>query len=212
MAAPHPNQPALPGDFVGPWYVRWPGDPLPALPSLPGFVAAPAEDDRTLAVLAGIDLAEVAARRRAGNQPYLARLDGEPVALGWSTGTVVEIGELALAFTLPPGNRYLWGFETAPAWRGRGLYPRLLQAILRAEGDEICAWIGHEPDNTASSRGIIKAGFRCVGHVFRTPAGTVLVTPTGPLERARAGAALLGATLLGADAPSRSGIDPAATP
>ena len=215
MAASHPNQPAPPGDFVGPWYVRWPGDSLPALPSLPGFVAAPAEDDRTLASLAGLDLAEVAARRRAGNQPYLAHLDGEPVALGWSTGKGVEIGELDLAFTLPPGNRYLWGFVTAPARRGRGLYPRLLQAILRIEGMEgadIRAWIGHEPDNTASSRGILKAGFRCVGHVFRTPPGTFVVTPTGPLERARAGADLLGATLLGAGAPSRAGTDPAAPP
>jgi GNAT superfamily N-acetyltransferase len=202
MAAPHPNQPVPPGDFVGPWYVRWPGDPLPALPPLPGFVAAPAEDDRILAALAGIDLVEVASRRRAGNQPYLVRLNGEPVALGWSTGTTIDIGELGLTASLPPGNRYLWGFETTPTWRGRGLYPRLLQAILRAEGDEICDWIGHEPDNVASSRGIIKAGFRCVGHVFRTPAGTFVVTPTGPLERARAGAALLGATLLGADASS----------
>jgi GNAT superfamily N-acetyltransferase len=210
MAASPRNQPGPPGDFVGPWYVRWPGDPLPALPPLPGFTAAPAEDDRTLAALAGVELAEVAARRRAGNRPYLARLDGEPVALGWSTGTAVEIGELDLAFTLPPGNRYLWGFVTAPAWRGRGLYPRLLQAILRAEGADIRAWIGHEPGNTASARGILRAGFRCVGHVFRTPAGIFVVTPTGPIERARAGAALLGATLHGENESSRLGTAPAA--
>jgi GNAT superfamily N-acetyltransferase len=184
-----------PGDFVGPWYVRWPGDVLPVLPPLPGFVAAPTNDDGTFAALAGIDRAEVAAHRRAGNWPYLAWLDGEPVALGWSTGTTVAIGELDLAFTLPPGNRYLWGFLTAPAWRGRGIYPRLLQAILRAEGDGIRAWIGHEPPNDASARGIIKAGFRCVGDVFRTSAGAFVLVPSGPLDRARAGAALLGATL-----------------
>lgn len=199
MVASPPTHPAPPGDFVGPWYVRWPGDPLPALPPLPDFVAVSADDDQTLAALAGIDLAEVAERRQAGNQPYLALLAGEPVALGWSTGTTVEIGELDLAFTLPPGNRYLWGFVTAPAWRGRGLYPRLLQHILRLEGADIRAWIGHEPGNIASSRGILKAGFRCVGHVFRTPGGAFVVTPIGPLDRARAGAAILGSTLDEAD-------------
>ena len=185
-----------PGDFVGPWYVRWPGDELPVLPPVSGFAVAPADDDGILAALAGIALAEVVARRRAGNRPYLARLGGEPVALGWSTGTAVEIGELDLAFTLPPGNRYLWGFVTLPAWRGRGIYPRLLQAILRAEGDEVRAWIGHEPHNDASARGILKAGFGCVGNVFRTSDGSFALTPTGPGEHAEAGAALLGAALL----------------
>jgi ribosomal protein S18 acetylase RimI-like enzyme len=187
-----------PGDFVGPWYVRWPGDVLPELLPVPGLVAALAEDDEMLAELARIEPGEVAARRRAGNRPYVARLDGEPVALGWSTSSAVEIGELDLVFTLPPGNSYLWGFVTAPAWRGRGLYPRLLQAILRAEGDDLRAWIGHEPPNAASARGILKAGFGCVGDVFRTPAGGFVLAPSGPIERARAGAALLGATLLDA--------------
>lgn len=196
-----------PGDFVGPWYVRWPGDALPVLPPVSGFAVAPADDDGIRAVLAGIERAEVAARRRAGNRPYLASLDGEPVALGWSTGTSVEIGELDLTFALPPGNTYLWGFVTAPAWRGRGCYPRLLQAILRAEGDEVRAWIGHEPHNDASARGILKAGFGCVGDVFRTPTGGFVLSPKGSLDRAEAGAALLGATLL---PPSRAGTNPAA--
>jgi hypothetical protein len=160
-------------------------------------VAARADDDdEVLAELAGIDLGEVAAHRRSGNQPYVARLDGELVAVGWSTRSTVEIGELDLTFMLPPGNSYLWGFVTAPAWRGRGFYPRLLQAILRAEGDEVCAWIGHEPPNVASARGIIRAGFSCVGNVFRTTAGSFVLAPSGPIARARAGAALLGAVVL----------------
>lgn len=195
MVAPPP---AAPGDFVGPWYAHWPDDPLPPLSPLPGFTTAPATDDRALAALAEIDLAEVATRRAAGNMPYLAYLAGQAVACGWSTAGIVEIGELGLTFALPPGNRYLWGFVTAPHYRGRGVYPRLLQAILSAEGSATRAWIGHEPHNTASARGILNAGFRCVGDVFRTPAGTFLLTPAGPLDRARAGADLLGATLHGA--------------
>ena len=184
------------GDFVGPWYAWWPGDPLPALPPLPGFAAAPADDDRALAALAGVGVEEVAKRRRAGHRPYVAHLGGEPVAHGWSTGGAVEIGELGLAFTLPPGERYLWGFATEERWRGRGLYPRLLQAILRHEGlDDVRYWIGHTPENAASARGILKAGFRRVGDVYRQPGGRFLLVPTGPLERARLGAALLGAEL-----------------
>ena len=195
MSAPPP---ATLGDFVGPWYAHWPGDPLPSLPPLSGLAIAPATDDSALAALAECDPAEVTARRAAGNTPYLAYLAGQAVACGWSTASIVEIGELGLTFTLPPDNRYLWGFVTAPQYRGRGLYPRLLQAIIRAEGSATRAWIGHEPHNTASARGILNAGFRRVGDVFRTPAGTFLLIPAGPPDRARAGADLLGATLHGA--------------
>jgi RimJ/RimL family protein N-acetyltransferase len=189
------GQPGVGGDFVGPWYAWQPGDPLPLLPPLPGFIAGPADDDRALAALAGRDVDEVMALRRAGNRPYVARLAGELVAHGWSTDGTVEIGELDLTFTLPPGERYLWGFATEARWRGRGIYPRLLQAVLRREGAAARCWIGHEPDNTASARGIVKAGFRRVGDVFRLPTSRLTLVPVGPIERARVGAALLGADL-----------------
>ena len=207
MTVPPPglDRPGAAGDFVGPWYAWWPGDPLPALPPLSGFVAAPADDDRALAALARLDGEEVAKLRRAGNRPYVARLAGEPVAYGWATGSVVEIGELGLVFTLPPGERYLWGFATEERWRGRGLYPRLLQAIMLHEGTEAARyWIGHTPDNTASASGILKAGFGRVGDVYRLPSGRFALVPVGPLDRARVGAALLGADLLGAGDDGRS--------
>lgn len=181
--------------FVGPWYAHWPGDPLPLLPRLPDFASGVPHDDAALVALAGLDRAEVAARHAAGNTPLVASLEGEAVACGWSTATTVSIGELGLSFTLPPQNRYLWGFVTAPHRRGLGLYPRLLQAALRAAGEGARCWIGHEPHNVASARGIMKAGFHPVGDVFRTQAGEFILVPTGPIERARAGAAILGATL-----------------
>lgn len=186
------------GDFVGPWYAWWPGDPLPALPPLPGLVVAPADDDPALAALARIGVEDVATIRRAGNQPYLACLAGEPVACGWSTGSAVEIGEIGLAFTLPPGERYLWGFATTPQRRGRGIYPRLLQAILRHEAATTARyWIGHTPENQASARGILKAGFHRVGNVYRLATGRFVLVPSGPIDRARVGAKLLGAELYG---------------
>jgi hypothetical protein len=192
MSSPARQDPG--GAFVGPWYGWWPGDLLPALPPLTGLVAGPADDDRSLAALAAIDPGEVAARRGAGHRPYLARLAGEPVACGWSTWSAVEIGEIGLTFTLPPGERYLWGFVTVGPERGRGIYPHLLQAILRHEGTgDARYWIGHTPDNLASARGIQKAGFRRVGDVYLLVPGRFALVPAGPIERARAGAALLGA-------------------
>lgn len=184
------------GEFVGPWYTWWCGDPLPALPVLPGFTAVVADDERTLAALARIDIATVAAWRRAGNQPYLAYLCGEPVGYGWTTGHRLEIGELGLSRVLPPGDRYLWGFATVERWRGRGVYRHLLQAIVHHEArGGTRFWIGHTPENRASATSIPRAGFHRVGDVYRLPTGQLVLAPVRPFERARIGAAVLGAAL-----------------
>jgi GNAT superfamily N-acetyltransferase len=99
-------------------------------------------------------------------------VSGEPAAYGWSATGPAEIGGLALSFTVPPAERYLWDFVTLPAYRGRGLYPLLLQEILQRQMVEAeWFWIGHEPDNRASRSGILKAGFRLVGQVWRLRGG-----------------------------------------
>lgn len=55
---------------------------------------------------------------------------------------------LSVSWPLAPGDRGLWDFATLEGWRGRGIYPRLLQAILRAEEKNAdCFWIGHRGDN-----------------------------------------------------------------
>lgn len=185
------------GEFVGSWYAWWPGDLLPALPALPGFSAAPATDDAAFAALSGLSDVEIAARRANGDRPYLATVDGAGVGWGWSATQHLSIGELGIARALPPTDRYLWAFETLPEWRGRGIYPRLLQAILRhEEGEGARSWIGHDPGNDASARGIAKAGFGRVGAIHRAPDGGYLLAPVGPLDRARIGAPLLGAKVL----------------
>lgn len=185
---------AIGGEFVGPWYAWWPGDPLPALPALPGFAAAPVTDDAAFAILSGLGDAAIAARRANGDRPYLATVAGAGVGWGWSATRRLAIGELGIARDLPPGDHYLWACETLPTWRGRGIYPRLLQAILRHEASEGArAWIGHDPTNAASARGILKAGFGRVGAIGRAPDGGYLLVPVGPPDRARIGAALLGA-------------------
>jgi GNAT superfamily N-acetyltransferase len=41
-----------------------------------------------------------------------------------------QLASLGAAFALPERERYLWNFVTLPAHRGRGIYPRLLAAIV----------------------------------------------------------------------------------
>jgi hypothetical protein len=175
----------------------WRTDTLPHLPALPGFQATVASDDKELAHLNGLTVREVQARRQAGHRPYVGSMDGTPVTYGWVATREATIGELRLRFQLLPGDRYLWDFATLPAWQGRGLYPRLLGAILAAESVTAeRAWIIHAPENLPSGAGIQKAGFIPVGRLSFGAGGGVALTPMGSLDRARAGAHLLGVALV----------------
>lgn len=187
------------GAPAGSWYAWWQGDPLPALPPLPGLAVETVADDQRIAQL--LDIAVVAAREllRQGHHLYLARLPSvpTPVAYGWSATATASIGELSLSLTLPPRNHYLWGFQTDPAWRGRGIYPRLLQAVLASEqlqADRF--WIGHEPGNSASARGILAAGFQRVGDLYTLPDGALGLHADGMPHRAAPSAVVLGVPLL----------------
>lgn len=125
-----------------------------------------------LARLADLPESEVVRRLEEGHDPFLMRIDGAPTAYGWSATGPAHIGGLALDLKVPAGERYLWDFVTLPPYRGRGLYPLLLKAIVRQQmGEAEWFWIGHEPHNLASRRGILKAGFRLAGYVWRVPDG-----------------------------------------
>ena len=192
---PEPG-PTLVRPPIGSFYAWCRGDPLVPLPSLPGLTIEVVSDPEAFAALEGPDPAEVAARFAAGHRAYLARLDGQPVAYGWVATIQAEVGELGLSFKLPPANRYLWDFYTRPPWRGLGIYPRLLQAILGREADAERFWVGHDTPNIPSRRGILKAGFQEVGRVYRTVGSKLVLVPVGPPERAAAAAQLLGIRLL----------------
>lgn len=179
----------------------WSPDPLPHLPALPGFQVALVSDDpaanRALARLNRLPVAEVQARRASGHRPYLGLLDGQPVAYGWVATEEASIGELGVTIRLPRDNRYLWDFATAPDFQGRGIYPRLLQAILRQES---CAaerfWIIFAPENLPSGAGMEHAGLVPVGSLSFREDGRVGLAPLGLYERAQAGAELLGVPLV----------------
>ena len=185
------------GESGGSWYTWWKGDPLPILPALPAFLAEPLTDPERIAALGGLSLAEALRHLQSGNRMYLARLGAAPVGHGWCATGAASIGELSRSFALPAGNLYLWGFRTEPAWRGRGIYGRLLRATLACElAGAQRFWIGHEPHNIASARGILKAGFQKVGDLYFLADGGLCLVAEGPVERAWPAAAILGVPLL----------------
>ena len=197
MPVNHEDQRAEPsGVSGGSWYAWWRGDPLPELAPLSGFALDALTDPARITQAIGIDAREVSAWLAAGHRCYAARMGAAMAGYGRSATVRAQIGELGLALTLPEGNHYLWGFETLAAWRGKGVYPHLLQAILCHEAEDAGRfWIGHEPGNLASARGILRAGFQRTGELYVLPGGAMELRAEGPEERARAGAAILGMPL-----------------
>jgi len=176
----------------------WIEDTLTPIASLSGFTAGPAFDWDELAEINRISHAEVADRVKNGHRPYVARMDGQPVAYGWLATSKISIGELDINVELPLDDRYLWDFATLPDWQGRGLYPRLLQSILEQEIQNAKRfWIIHAPENLPSGTGMSKAGFEFVGQLSFTVDGKVGLAPyADSTERARIGADLLQVPLI----------------
>ena len=115
---------------------------------------------------------EISTRFAAGHRAYIAVIGDQPAAWGWVATSTADIGELGARLTLSADERYLWNFVTLPAYRGLGIYPRLLQAIVRAESAEVERfWIGYAPENHASGAGIRKAGFVTAAEMSFDPHG-----------------------------------------
>jgi GNAT superfamily N-acetyltransferase len=169
-----------------PFATWWRGDPLPELPPVPSLSARRVTRWDEARRVTGLTEDRVVRRFEEGHRPYAALLGDEPVAYGWAAKVAGGIDELNFSFTLSSGNCYLWDFVTRSAWRGRGIYPQLLQAILRQEDAVNRFWIGYEARNAASARGIAKAGFEVVGdlNVVDGRVTSFLVFEDG--ERARA--------------------------
>ena len=173
----------------------WASDPLMDLTPLADFQVRLATDDAQLATVNQLSVVEVAQRRRAGHLPYVGYMDEMAVTYGWVATRQASIGELNLVFSIAAESRYLWDFATLAEWQGRGLYPRLLQAIVQAEQAERF-WILHAPENLPSGAGMQKAGFQAVGQLSFQRDNTLGLIPFGNPDRARIGADLLGVALI----------------
>ncbi len=135
------------------------------------------EDDLVLLSAVGKIPVEEARRRLANdNKAWVAYYKNVPAAFGWMAMGKARIGELNHEFVLPMGHRYLWNFRTLEQFRGLGIYPRLLQQIINDERfNAECFWILHAPENVASQKGIMKAGFTFSGQVSPHNIGKVIV-------------------------------------
>ncbi|MGZ8492165.1 MAG: GNAT family N-acetyltransferase, partial [Gemmatirosa sp.] len=133
-----------------------------------------------------------APRLARGHRAYVALLHGEPAAWGWVATQSAEIGELGARFDVPHGERYLWNFVTRASHRGLGIYPRLLDAIVRAESREATRfWVAYAPENHASGAGIRKAGFAPVAELSFDADGRAALQAMRP-DGGRAASRVLG--------------------
>ena len=141
-------------------------DPIAEHGTLPGLTVRREVDVMLMSALQERTREEIARRFAAGHRAYVAYLGDEPAAWGWVATRSAEIGEMAMVFDIPARDRYLWNFVTLPSRRGMGIYPRLLDAIVRAESAEADRfWIAYAPENRASASGIMKAGFVAIAEL-----------------------------------------------
>lgn len=156
-------------------------DMIPSFP-LPGNLEIRESDSPELmSGLGQISLIEAVSRFGNENKAFVAYWNDVPAAFGWMAMGKARIGELNHEFILPEWHRYLWNFRTLPDFRGRGIYPHILQHILATEKEHTdCFWIMHAPENNSSQKGILKAGFRFVSMVSVIDANQVIVHSENP--------------------------------
>lgn len=146
-----------------PFAVRHRTDHIPQMDLLSGLSFQRERSAAAMAAAQGRPLTEMQGRLDAGHRAYVAIWHGAIAAWGWVATRTAHIGEVGSSFAVPPGDRYLWNFVTLPTSRGLGIYPRLLDAIVRAESREAERfWIAYAPENHASGAGIRKAGFTLI--------------------------------------------------
>ena len=125
---------ATPSVFGQPMWLLWSwcrGDALPICESVTGLTVEESTHMELLSPLMNIPEADLREQLWLGHRAYLAHVGTLPAAVGWSaTGEVTLLGG-RVTLHVPPHHRYLYGFVTHPDWRGRGIYPHLLQAICK---------------------------------------------------------------------------------
>lgn len=153
-------------------------DTLPVIGLTAGLVMEECTNVSLLAWMGGISPEDTVKRMANDHAAFVAYVNSVPAAFGWMARGKAMIGELAHELILPIGNRYLWNFRTVEAFRGLGIYPALLQYIIRYEKEKASRfWIIHAPENTSSLKGIKKAGFRYVGKLYSSKGMATIESP-----------------------------------
>jgi len=86
---------------------------------------------------------------------YLAQWDGVPVGFGWCFAS----SPLLTRAGYGPDAVYLGGFSVREPYRGRGIYPVLLQQMCADLPNGAVAVVQTSPTNQSSINGLRKAGY-----------------------------------------------------
>ena len=165
----------------------WRGDPRPRLPGLAGFTLRRGNDDVEMALLQGSVEGAIAARRGAGNVPYVARVRGEPAGYAWVAGPAGHIGPLGLSFALDARDCYVWDLTVLEAGRPVAAGSHILRAIVMRRGAER-VWLALPCERVHEAEA---AGLQAVALVYRED-GEARIEATGDSGRAAAAARVLG--------------------
>ena len=159
---------------------------LPTLKQPAGLKIEESTDVTLLAAMGETTEEEVVKRLANNHSAFIAYIHDQPAAFGWVARSKATIGELNHELILPAGNRYLWNFRTLAAYRGLGIYPAMLQYIIRYESKSTNQfWIIHAPENKSSLSGIIKAGFEYAGKLYTDVNGAATLEPNALSEAYR---------------------------
>ncbi|MCZ7555508.1 MAG: GNAT family N-acetyltransferase [Bacteroidia bacterium] len=106
-----------------------------------------------------------ASRFAEGHAAVLGESNGTLAFIAWLAFGTLRIDELARTWHIPERSAVLYDVNTMPEHRGRGLYTSALRWVLGTlAGMNVSrCWIYAEQSNTASLRGIAKAGFAHIG-------------------------------------------------
>lgn len=170
-------------------FTFWTGIDHTDMQRINGITIAKTTNIPLIASIMNTDKQKIQQRLDDGHQVWVATFGGTPVSFGWVSRGRVRIGELSKEVEIPASNAYLWNFRTLEYHRGLGYYPQLLHSILLDEqksSDRI--WIISAPENEASSRGIVKAGFQQVGELVFNYQNEVVLAVDHVDERVMAGA------------------------
>jgi hypothetical protein len=110
---------------------------------------------------------EAASRMARGAHCLTLCVAGEIASTCWVSSNAEWLGEMERSFVPEPGAAYVWDCATKPVYRGRHLYPELLEEILHrlSNAGFRRVWIATEWKNWRSARGIRRSGFQSVGVV-----------------------------------------------
>ena len=175
----------------------WRGDSVPSLSLLPGFRVEASRDAHLIADITRLAPDEVDQRMHTGHQPYLAFVEQTPVGYGWMATAGSLDRRTRLQLCVACDRSLFMGLCHAPGVARLRPVPTALAAHSDAAMSTVeRVWIINAPENSPSGAGMTKAGLLPIGQLSFRGDGGVGLAPFDSLERAQAGAALLGIPLI----------------